>query len=211
MAEILFTYKGIPISILCKKEEIMKDIFKKFATKINSNENNFYFLYGGKQINEQLTFNQQAKKIDLERKQMNILVYDKNNNTNIINEKIKSKEIICPKCWKNCRISFINYKIKLYDCENNHIIEDLFLNEFNNSQVIDESNIICDNCKKNNKKDSYQNKFYICLTCGNKLCLLCNTIHDKNHKIIDYNKQNYICPKHNDLFYIVINAKLIYV
>ena len=36
---------------------------------------------------------------------------------------IKSKEVICPKCQEPCRIKIENYKIKLYDCINNHITE----------------------------------------------------------------------------------------
>ena len=39
----------------------------------------------------------------------------------VINENIaKSKDIICPKCGEVCLINFNNYKIKLYECKNNH-------------------------------------------------------------------------------------------
>ena len=38
---------------------------------------------------------------------------------------VKSKEIICPKCYEPCKIKIENYKIKLYDCVNNHIIDDI--------------------------------------------------------------------------------------
>jgi Ca2+-binding EF-hand superfamily protein len=32
------------------------------------------------------------------------------------------------------------------------------------------------------------------------MCPLCNSIHDKNHKIIDYDKKNYICKIHKDSY-----------
>ena len=78
MAEIFFIYNGMKTSILCQKDDLMKDICHKFSSKINIDINNLYFLYGGEKIKEELKFYQQTKKIDLERNQMNILVYEKN-------------------------------------------------------------------------------------------------------------------------------------
>ena len=87
MSETIFTYNGIVTSILCKKEELMKDIIQKFIVKTNSNNNNLIFLYGGEQINGELTFNQQAKKCDKDRNKMNVLVYDTIKNNDKKNEK----------------------------------------------------------------------------------------------------------------------------
>ena len=201
MAEIFFMFNGIQTRILCQKDELMKDICQKFSNKINIDINNLYFLYGGENIKEELKLNQQAKKIDLEQNQMNILVYERNNIIKNNSVKIKSKEIICPKCGENCRISFKNYKIKLYKCKNNHKITNISLIDFKKSQYLDESKIICQDCNINNKQDSYNNSFFKCLTCSNNLCPLCSTKHNKTHKIIDYNRKNYICYKHKDLFF----------
>ena len=33
------------------------------------------------------------------------------------------------------------------------------------------------------------------------LCPLCKSIHDKTHSIINYDNKNYICNKHNDIFF----------
>ena len=57
-----------------------------------------------------------------------------------------------------------DYKIELYECINGHKIENILLNEFEETQNIDLLNIICDICKKNNKSISYNNIFYKCLT-----------------------------------------------
>ena len=164
MAETFFIFNGIQTTIQCKKDELMKDICQKFSNKINIDINNLYFLYGGENIKEELSFNQQAKKIDRDRNQMNILVYEKNNLIKNEEEKIKSKDIICPKCGENFRISIKNYKIKLYKCKNNHKINNISLTGFNNTQYLDESKIICQDCNVNNKKDSYNNQFLKCLT-----------------------------------------------
>ena len=73
--------------------------------------------------------------------------------------------------------------------------------EFNAKQKLNISNIICNQCKLNNKGESYNHDFYNCLTCKINLCPLCKTTHEKNHNIIKYEEQNYICPKHNDSFF----------
>ena len=137
--------------------------------------------------------------IDKKRGKINILVYDKKRAI-INNSIVKSKEIICPKCYENCRIKMNNYKIILYGCKNEHIIKNILLEKFNETQMIDESKIICSNCN-NNKSNAYNKEFYKCLKCDLNLCPLCKSIHDKEHKIIDYEKRNYFCNIHNESFF----------
>ena len=48
--------------------------------------------------------------------------------------------------------------------------------------------------------NTYKNEFYKCITCKNNICLLCKKRHNSKHKLIRYEKRNYICPKHNDVF-----------
>ena len=77
---------------------------------------------------------------------MNIIVYDIYENE-IVEEKIeKSKEIICPKCKENILIEIKDYKINMYDCKNKDIIENIKIKEFENTQKIDISKIICNEC-----------------------------------------------------------------
>ena len=73
----------------------------------------------------------------------------------------------------------------MYECKNGHKMENILLNEFEETQNIDLSHIKCDICKKNNKSISYNNIFYKCLTCNNNICPLCKSNHDKEHKIIN--------------------------
>ena len=92
-AKIIFSLNGIKVHIQCTLEDKIKDICQKYATKIESNINSLLFLYGGNQINMELKFKEQANIIDINNKEMNVLVYKNEND-----------DLICPHC---------NNKIKL--------------------------------------------------------------------------------------------------
>ena len=200
MATVIFNFNGINTKIQCKKEDKMENILNKFKSKIEKNINTLFFLYNGNQINIDLTFNEQANLEDKNKNEMNVLVFEKEKNANLQKELKLSKVIICPKCNENCRINIQNYKVKLYECKNNHEINNILLNEYYNTQNINESNIICENCNKINKYTSYNNQFFICLTCKKNICPLCKSNHQKRHKIIDYERKNYVCNIHNDSY-----------
>ena len=59
-----------------------------------------------------------------------------------------SKEIICPECKTNILINIYDFKINLYECKNSHVINNLLLNEFYETQKIDKNEIECSECKK---------------------------------------------------------------
>ena len=200
MAKVIFKYNGLDTIIQCKIDDKLKDICQKFCVKSYKDINNLTFIYGGEILNLDLQFNQAANLMDKQNLKMNILVYEKN--ASIINENkriINSKDIICPKCGELCFIDFKDFKIILNNCKNKDETI-LSLNEFENSQKINENKIICNICNINNKSKSYNNKFYICGTYNKNLCLLCKENHNKNHIIIDYDNKNYFCHKHNEPF-----------
>ena len=101
MAKVVFSFSGTEITIQCVKNDRMKDICNRFAAKMNMNMNSLLFLYGGNKINYGFTFIEQANSIDNNRNQMNILVYQKEN------EGLK-----CDKCGNLIRSSFIDNIIK---------------------------------------------------------------------------------------------------
>ena len=197
MSRVVFVFNGVETKIQCLKDDKMKDICNKYISKIQSNINQLYFIYGSNKLNLDLTFDQLANEIDKERNMMSILVYE--NKIIKTDGIIKSKDIICPKCGENCLIDFNDYKIKLYECKNKHEINNILLKEYNNTQNINLNNIICSICN-NNKNISYNNIFYKCLTCKQNICPKCKSIHNNNHKIINYDNINYICEMHNDYF-----------
>ena len=171
MAEVTFNYKGIETIIQCNINDKMKDIRDKFIIKTKINNLNGYHLYNGDKINEELKFNEQANENDNQRKKMKILVYDKEENINNNENIIKSKDVICPECKENILINIKDYRINLYDCKNNHIKNNILLEEYENTQKIDISKIKCDKCRDKNLSNIFNNKFYICYTCNMNLCL----------------------------------------
>ena len=198
MTEIIFSFQNQTTIIQCKQEDSMKDICIKFANKIMRNVNELIFMYGGEKINLNSKFMEVSSEEDKKSGKMKIIADLKENIKKF--EPIISNEIICPKCKENCRFKINDYKITLYGCQNNHEKRNINLDEFYKTQIIDESKIICDNCKENNKQITYDKQFYKCLVCNQNLCPLCKSKHDKNHIVIGYEQKNYICNKHNEIY-----------
>ena len=74
-AKIIFSLDGIDSIIQCTKEEKIKDICLKYATKLDKKLSSFLFLYEGNQIDFDLNFAQLANKEDSVRNEMKISVY----------------------------------------------------------------------------------------------------------------------------------------
>ena len=149
MAEVLFIYGGSNDTIIqCDINDKMKDIIKKFENKINNegnNENNInlLYIYNGSKINPELTFNEQANELDKNRKKMNIITL-KDEDSSDITKKIRSEDIICPECKENIFINFKNFKINLHGCKSAHIRNNIELYNFEETQKINLSKIVCD-------------------------------------------------------------------
>ena len=199
MTQLEFIYRDNTIIIHAEPEETMEKSIEKFLTKSNESKETLIFLYGGNKVKEESTFFEQANDIDKTRNKMSIIVVNYKESEKIINQK-KSRNIICPECKQNIRIKIDDKKISLYNCRNGHKKEYKTLEELDKTQYIDESKIICDDCKKQNKGCSYENKFYICCNCKINLCPLCRNKHDKSHDFIDYDIKNFYCDIHYDLY-----------
>ena len=160
--EIEFIYDGISTIIQCNSNEKMKNICQKFKDKVGIDKNRkVFYSYDGKVgIDEELTFRDNANSEDKKGNKMSILVFS--NDSLIIqkeNDIKESQNIICPKCKENIKMDIKEYKINLYDCKNRHKKNNILLNEFKETQKFDNSKIVCDICKKNNKSISYNNIF----------------------------------------------------
>ena len=202
MAQIEFRYNGTNTIIQCEEGQKMTEICKKFLIKSNAKENDIYFIYDGQsnfQFNKNLTFIQMANSYDKTRKKMNILVYDKNDMSEIDN-KITPKNIICPKCNEIIKMKIDHFKINLFECKNNHYFKEITLNELCKSQTLDLRKIQCGKCKEKNKSNTYNNEFYRCHECGINLCPLCKTQHNNTHNIVNYDSIDYLCSRHKDPF-----------
>ena len=99
MSEIILEliYQGNTIKIQSKRNECMKDIFKRYLTQINKDINEVYFMHNGKRIKEEL----KLEEINNKDNKIEILVYNINDK-NIGNKEVlnQNKDIICPECGK---------------------------------------------------------------------------------------------------------------
>ena len=198
MVEIEFNFNQNKMIIQGNLNNLFEEIIKKYINKTNLDINIIYFISNGKIINKKDKLENIMSDSEKRNKKMKILVYSINSTIYNENTNIKiSKDIICPECKEICQYEIKDDKIKLYDCKNGHILENIKLNEFEAFQAIDISQIKCDKCKHRNKSNTFNNEFYLCYECKMDLCPLCKSIHDKTHSIINYDNKNYICNKHN--------------
>ena len=194
-----FNFEGKTEEIKCKRSEYIKDVIKQYVKNIQKDLENIYFLYNGNIINKEMKIEEMIKNKDNKENELQILVYELETNDKNKEELKESEGIICSSCKEMCFFSINNYKIYLNNCKNNHCFSNLISNGFNDLQKIDESKIECYKCKQN-KMETTNNQFYICIDCNNNLCPLCKNSHNKNHKIIDYEMKNYYCHRHEERF-----------
>ena len=199
MVEIEFNFNQAITNIHANLDVPFWDVINKFMQKSLLEPGSVNFLVNGKVINPNESVESHMSNLNKLNKKMKIIVtMSINNDQNEEQVIIKSKDIICPQCKEPCRITTENYKIKLYECINDHNIENIKFKDFDNTQHINESQIICDNCQFKNKGNCLVDEFYRCLKCKLNLCLLCKPNHDPRHNIIKYDERNYICQIHNE-------------
>ena len=107
---------------------------------------------------------------------------------------IISNDILCSECKESCLIDIRDYSFNLIGCKNKHNINNVTIENFSNLQKIKKSKKICQKCNKNT------DEYYKCITCNNNICSRCKLEHDKEHKIIEYEKINYICNEHYETY-----------
>ena len=200
MAKIDISYEGVTTQIQCQLNEKLEISIKKFLIKVGKKEGSIFFIHNGNKLDEELTFEEAANVLDKISNTMKIIAYDYISDED--QEKIlkKAKGIICPICMENARISVDDFIISLYDCRNKHRTDNIQLDEFEKTQFVDQSKIICDNCKEKNKSESTDNEFYICFACKKNLCILCKKNHDKSHKIFNYEDKDFYCRIHSEVY-----------
>ena len=183
MVDVVFDLNQAITVIQAKLDETFQVVIDKFIQKTLIEPNSVYFIANAKPINPQQTVESQMSNLNKQNKRITVLVnsIDKDEQEKVI---IQSKDIICPDCKEPCRYIIENYQIKLFDCCKNHITNDIKFIDFNKTQEINISKIICDICKLKNKGNSHNHEFFICLTCKQNICLLCRPKHDYNHNII---------------------------
>ena len=72
MAEVIFSLNGVQTKIRCEKEDLLKDICKKFSIAASVDTSNMLLLYKGNKIDLNATFLEQAKEEDKDKNIINI-------------------------------------------------------------------------------------------------------------------------------------------
>ena len=196
MSKVNFNYNETNYFVQCNSEDKMKDIISKFLGKINKDRKNLGFLYNGQIINEALSFNQCANRLDRSRNYMSVLVIQGQDSNDSINLK-KSNYIICPDCNENALLSIKDFNLSIEGCNSGHKTKNLELKELEKTQMIDQSQIFCDICHIS-KSNVDENKFFFCIKCKQKLCPGCKDIHNEQHKdyIKEYDDSQFYCQIH---------------
>ena len=196
MLKIEFEYHNTKIIIPAICEEKMRQVCSKFTQKTQINPEQIYFMYSGNMINLDLSVDQMISQKDKLSKMMPIIVMDYPYESEKNNKTI-SPYIICPICKEPARYELKDYRIRIYNCKNGHNIDNILLKDFENTQTIDESLIICDNCKIKNRANILNKEMYVCNICKMNLCPSCKSNHNKNHKLINYGQKDCVCDIHN--------------
>ena len=110
----------------------------------------------------------------------------------------KSNQIICPICGDLAQIKFENNIITIFGCKYSHKIENININEFESTQLIDFTKIICSQCKTKNKFNCMC--IYYCSNCDSYFCLSCLSKHDNSHTVVDSTLKFNFCSEHRDMF-----------
>ena len=77
MVEVEFNYNYDNTIILCNMKDKVKDIINHYLSKCQKKSDEVYFLYDGKELEEEKNIFEVANKFDKTRKKMNVLVGDK--------------------------------------------------------------------------------------------------------------------------------------
>ena len=191
-------YSNFSFEIYGNLNEKLRNIVNRTIFGNFINKDSIVFLYAGSKIKTESLLSDIITDTDKDRNEMNIMVFCPiiNQQDDENNSKIKSREIICPKCFESMNIKIQNYKIFLSNCKNEHIIKELTFKNFEKTQNIDLKNIVCNICNKKNKFNTNNNEFYKCAECKKNICQKCKSIHENTHNVINYDIYYSICRTH---------------
>ena len=171
MVELEFDYQQNKIILHANLNDYFSTIFWKYFQKSQLQQNSVIFFAHSVQIQENKRLIDIMNQTEKRDNKMYISVFRLyiNDNEKVV---VESKEIICPKCFEQCRIKIEDYNIRLYDCKNNHSSL-MKLDQFHESQKIDLSQIKCNFCNNKNMGNSFNHTFFYCKNCGGNICVLC--------------------------------------
>ena len=176
---IKINYKNIIKNFIVDPNKTMLEVLQKSCSEMSINKNNIYFCLSERIVYEKLEVKNYLDYDCEERNSIELSIVNKNSDSIK-----KSNQIICPLCGNAAQILLDNNKITIFGCKYSHSIENLNFQEFESTQLIDLSKIICQKCKTKSKYNCMC--IYYCNLCDTNFCLSCLSGHDNSHKIVDY-------------------------
>ena len=170
------------------RNEVMRNILIRYCNETNNDIEKLMFLSNGKIITN---ININISEFEPKEDQIKILVLSSSEDEEETTSSAPILPILCPKCLSDSLINIVDYKIIFSSCQYQHYSTNILFSEFDKTQDI--SKLVCNECKKKSKLNSFNNEFSKCLTCNMYLCPLCKSLHEKKygnvkkHEIIDYN------------------------
>ena len=152
--------------MIIKCNDSIENTLEEYLKLLSSEKGNLLFMYKGVNLLENKNIIKKINKF----KKKNIIISIINKNKSQSLKEIEN--FICPEC-KNVAFININEDNISVNCMNKHKSE-YSINEFIESQKIEENEIKCNICKNN--KNLYKDNFYIC-TCNKYICQLCLSTH----------------------------------
>ena len=144
MVELEFDYESKKMILFAKLTDNFGTIINIYCRKAHIDKNSVTFMAHSIKIPENKKIIDLMNQIEKRDKKIYIAVFPLylNDNKKVI---VESKEIICPKCFEQCRIQIKDYNIELFDCKNNHC-SFISIDKFKESQKIDLTKIKCNIC-----------------------------------------------------------------
>ena len=130
-SKAIFNLDDINYTVLCSKEDKMKDICQKYVTNLGKNINTLLFLYKGDKVNFESRFKDQS---------------NGNNEIKISVYKYENDKINCPKCGENIKL-------------NKDKMDDVIKRDNRIKNNINEIKLIIDKIKKNNQNESVEAQY----------------------------------------------------
>ena len=133
MTQIEFDYNQIITVIQTNLTDTFGNVLNKYIQKVQIKPDSVNFLANGKKLDINETIENQMSQNNKANNIFRIIVICIEKEEDI---KIKSKDIICPICLESCKIKIENGKFKLYDCINDHITDNIKIEDFQETQKI---------------------------------------------------------------------------
>lgn len=186
MSTIYFNYGGKTMNIQCTEANTIESILSKISNKMTKKIYEFNFFVDLNNFDSNYTLGEMQSHL----LNKNLVIELRDSFEEKREKSEKSKQIICPKCFSLANIKFDNYKIRLYKCKCKikHKLDNILLEEFEETQKIPQDYLHIVNNNKNIFKCEEHNDLFCayCKTCKQDLCPYCRSEHKseyKNHNI----------------------------